>query len=44
MERHELLDLMRTLKLAGMRAAFDEVLATGLKRRHSLPQIIGDLL
>jgi DNA replication protein DnaC len=44
MERHELLDLMRTLKLAGMRAAFDEVLATGLKRRHSLPQIIGDSL
>jgi DNA replication protein DnaC len=44
MERHEILELMRSLKLAGMRAAFDEVLATGLKRQHSLQQIIGDLL
>ena len=44
MERHEILELMRKLKLAGMRAAFDEVLATGLKRQHSLQQIIGDLL
>ena len=44
MERHELLELMRTLKLAGMRAAFDEVLATGLQRQHSLHQIIGELL
>lgn len=44
MERHEILELLRRLKLAGMRAAFDEVLATGLKRQHSLQQIIGDLL
>jgi DNA replication protein DnaC len=44
MERHELLELMRKLRLAGMRAAFDEVLTTGLKRQHSLQQIIGDLL
>jgi hypothetical protein len=28
----------------GMRAAFDEILANGLKRQHSIPQIIGDLL
>jgi hypothetical protein len=26
------------------RAAFDEILANGLKRQHSIPQIIGDLL
>jgi len=31
---------MRELK----RAAFDEILPNGLKRQHSLPQIIGDLL
>ena len=31
-------------KLFGMRAAFDEVLAAGLKRRHSVQQIIGELL
>ena len=30
MERHEILEMMRTLKLAGMRTAFDELLATGL--------------
>jgi hypothetical protein len=44
MERHDILEMMRTLKLAGMRAAFDEVLSIGLKRQHSLPQIIGELL
>jgi DNA replication protein DnaC len=31
-------------RLVGMRAAFDEILANGLKRQHSIPQIIGDLL
>jgi DNA replication protein DnaC len=44
MERHEILDMMRELKLAGMRAAFDEVLATGLKRQHPVPQIVGEQL
>ena len=44
MERHDLLDLMTRLELAGMRAAFDEVLATGLKRKHAVQDIIGDLL
>ena len=29
MERQDLLDMMTRLELAGMRAAFDEVLATG---------------
>ena len=36
--------MLDQLKLFGMRAAFDDVLATGLKRRHSVPQIIGELL
>ena len=30
MERHDVLEMMTTLKLAGMRAAFDEVLTDGL--------------
>ena len=44
MERHEILDIMGSLKLAGMRTAFDEVVANGVKRKHTVPQIIGDLL
>ena len=44
MERQDLLDMMTRLELAGMRAAFDEVLATGLKRKHAVQDIIGDLL
>jgi DNA replication protein DnaC len=35
---------MSTLKLFGMRAAYDEVMATGIKRRHEPPRIVGDLL
>lgn len=44
MERHEILEFMGSLNLAGMRAAFDEVAANGVKRKHAMPQIIGDLL
>ena len=44
MERTEVLDLMSTLKLFGMRAAYDEVMATAIKRRHEPPRIVGDLL
>ena len=44
MERHEILEMMATLKLAGMRAAFDEPMADGLKRRHPVQRIIGELL
>ena len=35
MERHQIIEMMRERKLAGMRAAFDEILAHGLKRQHS---------
>ena len=31
MERHELMALMAELSLAGMRAAYDEVMSDGLK-------------
>ena len=44
MERHEVLEMMTTLKLAGMRAVYDDILADGLKRRHPVQQIIGALL
>jgi DNA replication protein DnaC len=44
MERTQVLDLMATLKLYGMRSAYDEVMATGVKRQHEPPRIVGDLL
>ena len=44
MERTDVLELMSTLKLYGMRAAYDEVMTTGIKRRHEPPRIVGDLL
>jgi len=44
MERHDVLEMMTQLKLAGMRAAYDDILADGLKRRHPVQQIIGTLL
>lgn len=44
MERQDILELMGTLKLYGMRAAFDEIIANGVKRQHPVQQIIADLL
>src|ERR1700761_466827 len=44
MERTDLLELMSVLKLYGMRAAYDDVMATGIKRQHQPPRIVGDLL
>jgi DNA replication protein DnaC len=44
MERTEIFDMMGTLKLYGMRAAYDEVMAAGIKRQHEPPHIVGDLL
>ena len=41
MERHDVLEMMTALKLAGMRAVYDDILADGLKRRHPVQQIIG---
>ena len=35
---------MGKLKLYGMKAAYDKVLTTAVKRRHEPQQIIGDLL
>ena len=44
MDRTEVLELMAKLKLYGMRAAYDEVMTAGIKRRHEPPRILGDLL
>ena len=44
MERTQLFDLMGELKLYGMKAAFDEIMATAIKRQHEPQRIVGDLL
>ena len=44
MERTQVLELMGTLKLYGMRSAYDEVMATAIKRQHEPPRLVGDLL
>ena len=44
MERTQLLDLMGELKLYGMKAAYDEIMATAVKRQHEPQRIVGDLL
>jgi DNA replication protein DnaC len=44
MERTQIFDLMSSLKLYGMRSAYDEVMASGIKRQHEPPRIVGDLL
>ncbi len=35
---------MSQLKLYGMKAAYDEILATAVKRQHEPPKIVGDPL
>jgi len=44
MERSEILATMAELKLYGMRAAFDEIIGTAVKRQHEPTRIVGDLL
>ena len=44
MERSEILTAMGELKLYGMKAAFDEIIATAVKRQHEPQRIVGDLL
>jgi hypothetical protein len=44
MDRSEILTAMGDLKLYGMKAAFDEIVATAVKRQHQPHRIIGDLL
>jgi DNA replication protein DnaC len=44
MERAEILSTMNELKLFGMKSAFDEIIATAIKRQHEPQRIVGDLL
>ncbi len=44
MDRSDILELMARLKLFGMRAAYDEVMATAIKRQYEPARIIGELL
>jgi DNA replication protein DnaC len=44
MERSEILEAMGGLKLFGMRAAYDEIVATAVKRQHEPQRVVGDLL
>jgi DNA replication protein DnaC len=44
MERSEILVSMGELKLFGMKAAYDEIITTAVKRAHEPQRIVGDLL
>ena len=44
MERAEILATMADLKLYGMRAAYDEIISTAVKRQHEPQRVVGDLL
>jgi len=44
MERSEILTTMSTLKLYGMKSAYDEIMATAVKRQHDPERVVGDLL
>ena len=44
MERSQILETMAGLKLYGMRAAYDEIIATAVKRQHEPQRVVGDLL
>src|ERR1700751_3457716 len=44
MERSEILTTMAELKLYGMKAAFDQIIPTAVKRQHEPQHVVGDLL
>ena len=44
MERTDVLDMMGELKLYGMKSAYDDTLATAIKRKHEPQHFVGDLL
>jgi DNA replication protein DnaC len=44
MDRSTILTTMAELKLYGMKAAYDEVIGTAVKRQHEPARIVGDLL
>ena len=44
MERTKIFDLMSELRLYGMKAAYDDIMATAVKRQHEPQRVVGDLL
>ena len=42
--RSKILEMMRTLKLSGMRSAYDEIVLSGVKRNEDVERIIAALL
>jgi DNA replication protein DnaC len=44
MERSEILTTMSALKLYGMKSAYDEIIATAVKRQHDPQRVVADLL
>jgi hypothetical protein len=44
MERSEILATMGELKFYGVRAAFDEIITSAVKRQHEPQRVVGDLL
>ena len=43
-ERADILEMLAALQLAGMRAAYDEIVSVGIKRQHGIERIVGALL
>jgi DNA replication protein DnaC len=43
MQRHELIEKMRELKLFGMVGAFDEIVTQGIRRKHTVHEILMNL-
>jgi hypothetical protein len=41
MERTQIFDLMGELRLYGMKAAFDDIMATAVKRQHEPQRVVG---
>jgi DNA replication protein DnaC len=44
MDRTAILEMMGELKLYGMRTAYDEIMASAIKREHAPARVVGDLL
>ena len=44
MERTQIFDLMGEVPLYGLKAAFDDIMATAVKRQHEPQRVVGDLL
>ena len=44
MDRSQILATMGELKLFGMKAAFDQIVTTAIKRQHEPQRVVGDLL